>query len=380
MHALIVCRGDAVGSPEGHQIHGFKMYDQELQRNLGLTHDLIQTETLTQIEEAVSTWSCDLAFIMVSWREKPAEVVELFRRLSQNPARPKLIFLDYFAPASSPYLGVLTYVDCYIKRQMYRDRSMIHNDFEGGNLFTDYLSKVLKIDLDGWHFDSKPDPAHVDKMIHGWNLGVTPRYRKLTMLTRLMPLPWERRPFAVNCRLGLPATPPANAEWYYHYRRYCHEALIPLQANYRCTGSGRIGKWSYLAELIFSRVVFSPFGWGEVCFRDYEAIASGALLVKPSMKHLETSPRIYQEGKTYVSVAWDLSDLEEVTRYYLSHPDEAKAIIQNAQTVLSTYFEQGGFVADVRRVLDRAKVWMKAAGVVSKPIDDPFLCKVARIV
>ena len=378
MHALVVSRGEAVGSPEGHQIHGFGMYDRELQGSLGLTHDLVRADTLAQIEEAVMARPYDLAFIMVSWREKPSEVVELFRRLSRNPARPKLIFLDYFAPASSPYLGVLPYVDCYFKRQMYRDRSLILDDFEGGNLFTDYLSKVLKIDLDGWHFGSKPNPAHVDKMVHGWNLGVTPRYRKINRLTKLMPLPWERRPFAVNCRLGLPSTPPANAEWYYYYRRLCHDALTPLQAKYRCTGSGRVGNWTYLAELIFSRIVFSPFGWGEVCFRDYETIASGALLVKPSMKHLETSPPIYQEGKTYVSVAWDLSDLEEVTRYYLSHPDEAKAIVRNAQAVLSSYFEQGGFVADVRRVLARAKVWPKAAAVASKSIEDPYLQKIAQ--
>jgi len=170
-----------------------------------------------------------------------------------------------------------------------------------------------------------------------------------------MPLPWERRPFALNCRMGLPTGPSAATEWYHRYRSRWVDALAPLQREFRCTGSSRIRLRYYFAEMIMSRIGVSPFGWGEVCFRDYEIMAAGALLIKPSMSHLKTSPDIFVEGKTYVATSWDPDDIGDVVRYYLAHPEEAKEIIHNGRAALSAYFEEDGFVKDVRRVLDVAR-------------------------
>jgi Glycosyl transferases group 1 len=351
MHALIVSRGDAKWTPEGHQVHGFAMYERALRKSLGMTFETVATETLADVDEAILDRPADIVFVMVSWKEDPDDVVELFRRLSEREDRPKLVFLDYFAPASSPYFGVLPFVDAYFKRQMLRDPSLYCHEYEGGNPFTEYVSKAMGIELDGWNFASVADPRQLDKFVHGWNLGVTPHYRHLLKLTAAMPLAWDRRPFSVNCRMGLSAEPRAKTEWYHHYRERWVDALAPLRLEYRCTGSQRIRLRYYLAEMILSKIGVSPFGWGEVCYRDYEVIASGALLIKPSMAHLKTSPNIYVEGKTYVAASWDASDVKEICRYYLAHPEEAKEIIHNGRAALADYFENDGFVADVRRVL-----------------------------
>jgi hypothetical protein len=93
-------------------------------------------------------------------------------------------------------------------------------------------------------------------------------------------------------------------EWYQRYRESLLERLVPMEGRWRMTGRARVGSKRYLAELLLSRVVVSPFGWGEVCFRDYEAVAAGCLLVKPSMDHVRTQPDIYRAGQTYVSVRW----------------------------------------------------------------------------
>ena len=39
-----------------------------------------------------------------------------------------------------------------------------------------------------------------------------------------------------------------------------------------------------------SRICISPFGYGEICWRDFEAILCGCLVVKPDMSHVETNP------------------------------------------------------------------------------------------
>jgi Glycosyl transferases group 1 len=306
--------------------------------------------------------------VMVSWKEDPEDVVSLFCRLSEREVRPQLVFLDYYAPASSPFFGVLPYVDGYFKRQMYRDRSLYYNEYEGGNIFTDYVSNVMGIDLEGWDFSSTPDPLHIHKLVHGWNLGVAPQYHQLLKLTEVMPLPWECRPFAVNCRLGLSSEPRATTEWYHHYRERWVDALAPLRQEQRCTGSNRIRLRYYFAEMILSRIGVSPFGWGEVCFRDYEVIASGALLIKPSMGHLKTCPDIYVEGKTYVAASWDTHDVADICRYYLAHPEEAKEIIYNGRKALSDYYKNDGFVRDVRRVLEVAGLEIGGSTVPSRGI------------
>jgi spore maturation protein CgeB len=96
----------------------------------------------------------------------------------------------------------------------------------------------------------------------------------------------------------------------------------------------------------------SPFGWGELCYRDFEAACLGTLLIKPSVAHLRTEPDVFVENETYVPVRWDLSDLEEKCRYYLEHGDEAKRIIANARQAYAAYFPGDRLMGTVRAILD----------------------------
>ena len=68
---------------------------------------------------------------------------------------------------------------------------------------------------------------------------------------------------------------------------------------------------NYYKELHNSKYAISPFGWGEICIRDFEAIVQGSVLIKPDVAHLETWPNIYLNGETYLSIPWDLECFEE---------------------------------------------------------------------
>ena len=52
--------------------------------------------------------------------------------------------------------------------------------------------------------------------------------------------------------------------------------------------------WEYLYN---SRVCISPFGMGEVCFRDFESIATNTILIKPNMDIVITETNIYIDKK-----------------------------------------------------------------------------------
>ena len=77
----------------------------------------------------------------------------------------------------------------------------------------------------------------------------------------------------------------------------------------------------------------SPYGWGEVCYRDFEIVISGALLIKPSMDHLSTFPDVYIPHETYIPVSWELNDLAETVERSLANYNFAKQIAQNGQDV-----------------------------------------------
>ena len=91
-----------------------------------------------------------------------------------------------------------------------------------------------------------------------------------------------------------------------------------------------------------------------MCFRDYEVVACGTLLIKPDITHVRAKPDIFRADETYVPIKWDLSDLGEKVNYYISHPDEAKRIAHAGRRCLMRYFEQGEFIDHFKDCLDLA--------------------------
>ena len=108
----------------------------------------------------------------------------------------------------------------------------------------------------------------------------------------------------------------------------------------RLTPHAPVGRRQYFRELRQSALCFSPFGYGEVCWRDFEAIVHGAALVKPDMQHIETHPNAFVPFETYIPVRWDLADLPEKVAHYRARPDERRRIAETAFEVLSA-LQQG---------------------------------------
>ncbi|WP_165073233.1 hypothetical protein [Paludisphaera rhizosphaerae] len=354
MRLLVIDRGITLGSPEGHQAIPFHMYGRELKEQLGLTVDQVTAWKPAEVEAAVRERPADVALVLLDWALSPREAAEACDRMRAIPNGPRIAFMDHLDPIGSPFLEVAEHVDCYVKRQHLADPALYLKDYQGGHPFTHFLAETMGYDLGGWFFASKPGPTFADKLTTSWNLGVTPRYRSRLRVARRLRGLWRFRPFAIHQRFSPMPVPGKKREWYEQYRDKAAEILRPLASRYRMTGTGRVDHRVYLAELCASKVVVSPFGWGEVCFRDYETVVTGGLLVKPNMDHVVTRPNIYKAFETYVPVKWDLSDLVETCEYYLTHPKESMRIIANAQDALTDYYEKGGFVEDVQRLIEVA--------------------------
>ena len=121
----------------------------------------------------------------------------------------------------------------------------------------------------------------------------------------------------------------------------CNLQDIPHIQRHRSDAVRKVGGENKLlskegwADLLYrSKICVCPWGYGEMCYRDYEAMLSGCVMVKPNSDFIETWPDIYQNGVTYVACKHDLSDLNEVCQTVLDNYGDYKEMIERNHKVL----------------------------------------------
>ena len=284
--------------------------------------------------------------VMMRWFLKPDYVdIELLKRLRDKYER--IVFFHGDAGGGIPRAEVLPYVDLFYQKALFKDRSLYQRSLYGKELYSDYSHREFGVE-DPEPFERAPvtDPADLDKLRLSWNIGVGQfpkhKYRQRTAiaLARIIDLRLVRpfystlkrraasevangagRDIPVHARLGLVSQPSLA-----HHRK---KMLEQIGGDARFI-TGKVPQRQYNRELVRSRVVLSPFGWGELCFRDFEAVLSGAVLLKPNMSHIETWPDIFSEGETYVGFRWDADDLLEKTNTVLNDEVSRRRIAENA--------------------------------------------------
>lgn len=87
-----------------------------------------------------------------------------------------------------------------------------------------------------------------------------------------------------------------------------------------------------------SKCTLSPFGMGEICFRDFEIIQFGSVMIKPDMSHVITYPNIYKPYETYIPCALDWSDLIEKIEWVKANPIKCKEIAENARQCMKDVY------------------------------------------
>ena len=250
----------------------------------------------------------------------------------------RVLWFDLSDSTGTTHLKVLPLVNAYLKNQVLKDRRLYLKPLHGMRIYTDFYHRHFGVE------DSNPVTAHLNwipardqlyKIQIGWNSGMVnhgqnglrlgqiwygrPRLPK--WYPRRWSLPALGRPFPFSCRIGLS----------YDRNTIAFARTRIVERVRGRTDVGRLFRRAYFRELRRSAAALSPFGFGEVCYRDFEAIICGAAMVKQDMSHLETWPNLWTEDSTYYSFSWDLSDFEETLQTMLDHPRRVVEIATEAQ-------------------------------------------------
>lgn len=255
----------------------------------------------------------------------------------------RLVYLDFFAPLDLRYAAVLDpWIHRYVKKQVFADAAQYGRTTVGDTNLTDYYARRYGIDKPSYRFEV-PE-GFLDKLVLGTNFCISPH-----MIDRFRGrLPQGEKPIDVHARIAT-----RGVDWYERMRREAKQAALAVQGVHTVS-EGRVSQSRFYEELAASKVCFSPFGYGEVCWRDYEAIFSGALLLKPRMDHVRLAPSIFVPEETYVPIEWDCSDYAERLREALADEPRRRRICANAFEAVRRYVREETALEDLMPVFEGA--------------------------
>lgn len=243
--------------------------------------------------------------------------------------------------------------DAYIKKHRFRDRDAYGVERVGKSNLTDYAHRTYGVSFadDIIPVSGGLSPGQADKIVVGWNIALD---TKIAELAQDIPsaATTGTRDIDVLCRASVPPS-----MWTFGMRDAAVRAVVALGDV--CTPhapTDRVPQAAYYDEMLRARLCVSPFGFGELCWRDFEAILSGCLLVKPDMGHVTTEPDLFVPGETYVPVDWDYGNLREACRPYLEDETLRRRVAETARRKLLAALEPAWLV-------DRFETTMRAAGV-----------------
>ena len=275
-------------------------------------------------------------------------------RLSREAGR--LIWFDTRDSAGTTQFSVMPYVDLYLKKQLYRDRSVYAgiSTLRGWRLYTEFYMSLLllppEVPGEGRLEQVDLQPDHLGKLAVGWNIGLEGIAHRAAPAT-------AAHPYDVTFVQGGERPHPLFAAMSTHYARTAiaaqRQRCLALARKLDLPGlvTQRMPADRYFETLRKSVAALSPFGWGEVCYRDFESVLCGAALFKQDMACIETWPDLYRADETYIPFKWDFSDFQDQARRACD-PGEAAAVSRKASRIYSDALSRKGMSAFCDRFCD----------------------------
>ncbi len=325
------------------QVYPFLYYRDTLKDRFGLEVRCYPVTTLLA-GGAVRYDDADIVLLQAWFTVSEDTLRDVFDRLVQANPQASISFMDTFAHSDIRMARYLEpNVDFYLKKSVFRDEKDFLRPFRGGTNLTEYYGDLYGIDTDP--IDWNVPASILQKLRLSPNFFTDPRFLH-DFATKDVPSHADR-PIDIQTRFGIRGT-----DWYQAMRQQSLDRVRAIPG-LKLSAPDTISWAKYMQEMRHSKLCLSPFGYGELCWRDVEAVATGSVLIKPDMSHLETRPDIYEAGVTYLPIKWDFSDLEEVVQMALSDDGLRRDVTQNAYQRVAEYVRDKRFVDDMAFLFDK---------------------------
>lgn len=272
-----------------------------------------------------------------------------------------LIWFDHSDSAGTTQFEVLPYVKRYVKGQLYKNKELYRQNFFRNRYFSDYYQKKFNLEKNINFNFCKLDTNNEDKVILGWNLGIGnffdiinhSNYKKIICLSQMFFARDKKKffdytlknnkitnkKFDVFFRLNERKN---NDKKSIHFQRQHVGSLLKKKYNLEVFKK-KMNHKNYLINLMKSKVSVGCFGWGEICYREFEATKMGTAFIYPNIDYIETWPNIFIDGITYKSYQMDFSNLHESIEYMIENKNVRSEMIYNAQSILNKIYSMEGF-------------------------------------
>jgi hypothetical protein len=296
--------------------------------------------------------SFDIFGIKLSFQLSEVQALDIVRKIKEKVIREdvKFVYFDGDDDLCVQWPSVLREMNLYVKKHVFSDLQDYSKKYVGKSNLTDYVSANSS-----YRFDTNPIPfsgqltqQDIAKLHLGWNIGLDDKIFNLRKsLDSLGNLPVKD--IDVTCRAFVPDT-----VWTFPLRNPLIDQLAKLPSTLSVVAArSRVSQDEYNQEMLRARICVSPFGYGELCWRDFEAVLCGCLLVKPSMNHVSTNPNIFIADQTYAPVDWDFENLAEVCLSYLNDPAKLSRTVANARQALASQTTSDSFCRLFDGLIDR---------------------------
>ncbi|MEM6681002.1 MAG: glycosyltransferase [Pseudomonadota bacterium] len=270
-----------------------------------------------------------------TWLTEPQDRHDALARVFDGfPADTVTAYLDSFANADIRHAGRFPNIDFYFKKSLFVDLAQFTRTTYGHTNLTEFYGRLY--DLPDEMTDWKVPESVLPKLRLAPNFLSSPSLTAAFVEADALP-PFNAKDIDIHARLG--GTKAVG--WYGEMRRQAQSKIANIDGPNVIVGTG-VSKQVFFDEMLRSKLCFSPFGYGELCWRDIEAMACGAVVVKPDMSHLRTEPDLFRDGETYIACRWDFADLEDKVRGILADDEKREHIAVTAWSIARDYLRSAG--------------------------------------
>jgi len=270
------------------------------------------------------------------WKSNENIIYEDFVKLKNYTN--KLIYFDTTDSTGMIQSEIFNYVDSYWKFQILKDRSQYKKIFYGGRIFSNYYHKKFKVNDQNVLMSKSINDNDLSKIKLAWNFGLADysyknKYlfflRKKLLLDKLFFFSKKNNNIKNNFMF---------AAFNYQYSRetisFQRKKIKDLMKDIYLE---KIQELDYNFKLSRSKCVISPFGWGELAYRDFEGFYNKCILIKPNIDHLLTWPNFFVKDETYLDFAWDFSNLLDVVQSIKLNQKKYEDIALNGFNIYHNY-------------------------------------------